>query len=56
MLKNLAQWIKEAVENLSRRNPEISMDRDSVKIYQEKEKEGLNKRESVEDLSRSCQA
>ena len=28
------------------------MDRNSVKICQDKEKEGLDKRESVEDLSR----
>ena len=55
-LKNLARWIEEAVENLSRRNPKISMDQESVKIYQEKEKEGLDRRESVEDLSRSCRA
>ena len=26
MLKNLAQWIEEAVKHLSRRNTEISMD------------------------------
>ena len=49
--QNVARWIKEAVEHLSRRNPEVSMDRDSNKIYQEKKKEGLDRRESVEDLS-----
>ena len=49
--KKLAQWNEEAVENLSRRNPKISMDRESVKIYQEKEKERLNRKESVEKLS-----
>ena len=54
--QNVARWIKEAVEHLSRRNPEVSMDRESNKIYQEKKKEGLDRRESVEDLSRSCRA
>ena len=49
--KKLAQWNEEAVENLSRRNPKISMDRESVKIYQEKEKERLDRKESVEKLS-----
>ena len=29
---------------------------DGSRIYQEKEKEGLDRRESVEDLSRSCRA
>ena len=38
MLKNLAQWVEEAVEHLSRRNIEISMDRESIEIYQEKRK------------------
>ena len=36
-LRNLARWIEET-KNLSRRNPKISMDRESVKICQEKEK------------------
>ena len=36
----MARWIGEAVENLSRRNPKISMDRESVKIYQKKRKKG----------------
>ena len=54
--QKVAQWIKEAVEHLSRRNPEVSMDRDFDKIYQEKKKEGLDRREFVEDLSRSCRA
>ena len=48
--QNFARWIKEAIEILSRRNPESSMDRDSVKICREKKKEGLDKRESIEDL------
>ena len=52
--QKVAQWIEEAVEHLSRRNPEISMDRDCVKICQDKKKEGLDRREFVEDLSRSC--
>ena len=72
----LAQWIKEAVEILSRRNPEISMDqeafeklsirqiakkfslmdRGSVEISIEKRKEGLDRKEFVDDLSRSCRA
>ena len=34
----LAQWIEEAVENLSRRNPEISMDQEFVEIYRGKRK------------------
>ena len=51
MIRNMARWIEEAVENLSRRNPEILMDRESFKIYWEKEKEGLDRRESVEKLS-----
>ena len=55
-IRKLARWIEEAVENLSRRNPEISMDQESVKICQEKEKERLNRRESVKDRSRSCRA
>ena len=54
-LKNLARWIEEAVKNLSRRNPEISMDWESVKIYREKRKKGSIEMESIEDLSRSCQ-
>ena len=33
---------REAVENLSRRNPETSMDRDCDKVYREKKKEGLD--------------
>ena len=40
----------------SRRNLETSMNRDSIKICREKEKEELNRRESIEDLSRSCRA
>ena len=54
--QNSARWIEEAIEILSRRNPESSMDRDSIKICQEKDKEGLNRKESIEDLSRSCPA
>ena len=46
---------QETVEKLSRRSPEISIDRNSVKICREKEKEGLDRRESIEDLSRICQ-
>ena len=38
MIRNMAQWIEKDVENLPRRNPEISMDRESIKIYQEKRK------------------
>ena len=50
-LRNLARWIKEAVENLSRRNPKISIDREFVKIYREMRKKG-----SIEmKLSRICQ-
>ena len=54
--QKVAQWIEEVVENLSRRNLEISMDRDFVKIFLDKENERLDKREYVEDLSRSCRA
>ena len=52
--QKVARWIEEVVEHLSRRNPETSMDRDCDKNYREKKKEGLDRRESVEDLSRSC--
>ena len=55
-LRKLARWIEEVVEILSRRNPKISMDRECDKIYREKKKEGLDRRKSVEDLSRSCRA
>ena len=55
-LRNLAQWIEEAVENLLRRNPEISMDWESVKICLEKKKEGLDRKESIQNLSISCWA
>ena len=54
--QKVSRWIEEADEHLSRRNPEISMNRDCDKIYREKKKEGLNRRESVEVLSRSCRA
>ena len=50
------RWIEEVVEYLSRRNPKTSMDRDCNKIYRDKKKEGLNRRESVENLLRSYQA
>ena len=50
--QKVAQWIEEVVENLSRRNLEISMDRDFVKIFLDKENERLDKREYVEVLSR----
>ena len=50
--RNLARWIEEAVKNLSRRNLEVLMDQDSIKICREKKKEGLDRRESVEKLSR----
>ena len=51
--ERLENWL-DGSKRLSRRNPEISMDQESFKIYQEKEKEGLNRRESVKDRSRSC--
>ena len=44
----------EAIENLSRQIPESSMDWNNTNFYREKKKEGLDKREYVEDLSRSC--
>ena len=37
-LRNFPRWIEEAIENLLRRNLEISMDRESVEIYREKRK------------------
>ena len=46
-------WL-DGLKKLSRRSPEISIDRNSVKICREKEKEGLDRRESIEDLSRIC--
>ena len=49
-------WIKEAVEHLSRRNLETSMDWDCDKICREKKKVGLDRNEFVRDLSRSCRA
>ena len=47
---------REAVEKLSRQIPKIQMDQNWANFYQEKKKEGLNRYESVEDLSRSCRA
>ena len=49
--QKVAWWIKEAIEHLSRRNLETSMDQDCDKICQDKKKEGLNRRESIEKLS-----
>ena len=54
--QKVARWIEEAIEHLSRGNPETSINRDCDKIYREKKKEGLDRRESVKDLSRSCRA
>jgi len=54
--QKVTRWIEEAVENLSRRNPETLMDQECNKIYQEKKKEGLDRREFVEDLSRNRRA
>ena len=45
---------REAIEKLSRQNPEISMDRVCDKICRDKKKKGLDRRESVKDLLRSC--
>ena len=53
-LKNLAWWIIEVVEYLSGINWEISMDRESVKIYWENRNKGSIEGESIEDLSKSC--
>ena len=47
---------REAVENLSGRTPETLMDWDCDNFYREKKKEGLDRNESIEDLSRSCRA
>ena len=54
--QKVARWIEEAIEHLSRENQETSINRDYDKIYREKKKEGLDRRESVKDLSRSCLA
>ena len=51
--QKVARWIEEAVEYLLRRNLETLMDRDWDKICRDKKKEGLNRRESVDKLSRS---
>ena len=56
MIRNMARWIEEASENLSRRNPEISMDQESVEVSIEAEKRKLDRKEFVGDLSRSCRA
>ena len=47
---------REAVEKLSRQSPEISMDQDCANFCWVKKKEGLDRSEFVEDLSRSCRA
>ena len=52
----LAWWIKKLSRFYSRRNPKTLMNRDFVKIYREKEKEELDRRKSIKDLSRSCWA
>ena len=49
--KNFTQWIGEIVKKLSRDNPKISIDRESVETWRRK----LNIKESVE-VSRSCRA
>ena len=52
--QKVSRWIEEAIEHLSRKNPETPMDRDYVNFCPEKKKERLDRRESIEDLSRSC--
>ena len=47
---------QEAIEKLSRQSPESSMDWICDKICREKKSKGLDRRESVKDLSRSCRA
>ena len=54
--QKVSRWIEEAVKILSRRNPKILMDWNCVNFCREKKKEWLNSRESIQDLSRSCQA
>ena len=49
--QKVSWWIEEAIEHLSRRIPESSMDRDFDKICQDKRKKGLIK----DNLSRICQ-
>ena len=55
-IQKVSRWIKEIVEHLSRQSPEISMERDCINFYWDKKKEGLDRYEFVEDLSRSCRA
>ena len=45
--QKVAWWIEEAIEHLLRINLETSMDRDCDKIYWDKKKEELDRRESV---------
>ena len=45
--QKVAWWIEEAIEHLSRINLETSMDRDCDKIYWDKKKEELDRREFV---------
>ena len=54
--QKVSRWIEEAVEILSRRNTKILMDWNCVNFCQEKKKECLDSRESIQDPSRSCQA
>ena len=56
MLRTFARWIKEAVKNISRRNLEISMDRESVKVSMETKERKPDRNESIGDLSRSYRA
>ena len=53
MLRNLVRWIEEVVKNLSRRNLEISMDQESIEIYQEKTKKARYK-EKLSSLKKRC--
>ena len=56
MIKNIARWIEEAVENLLRRNPEILMGWEYVEVSIEAKEGKLDKNESVRDLLRTYQA
>ena len=52
----LSRWIEEAIENVSRRNPETSIDREAVETLSRRNQEISMDREAVEMLSRRQRA
>ena len=58
VVENLSarQKVSRWIEKLLKQIPESSMNQNCTNFFQEKKKEGLNRYESVEDLSRSYQA